>query len=468
LFEDRWPQLRAGLLGLAGVGLVAIWALPPIYVAAALVAVVSAAIVLLYPVGGLCLFAFAVPWGTAIPPHLGTVSVTEPIAAGLGFAWLVSKVSSRGRNAPAAPWAPFILLFLAAIVLSTTQATDLAASSRELLKWIEMAIIYVAGTHFIRREADLRLVVAAIVLAGVSQALLGLEQAGLHAGPASFLRGFQRAYGTFDQPNPFAGFLNMTLPLAVAMALLERSRVVRVLYSGAALTIGAGLLASGSRGAYLAAFAALIVMAALQWRRALVAALTGAVALLAGGLLAAFGAIPLGPFAQLMSAVGLGNVSFGSVNDANFSAVERAAHWLAGVRMFASHPLLGVGIGNYSAAYPAYHPRGWYVSLEHAHNYYINIAAEAGIAGLTVYILMVGSALWYSYATVRTAGKGIVCTVGLGVTGALLATNLHNIFDVLYVHGMAAFLGLLVSLLGVRASPFAVSGSSFELISDAE
>jgi O-antigen ligase len=208
-------------------------------------------------------------------------------------------------------------------------------------------------------------------------------------------------------------------------------------------------------------------MAVLLWRSALVAALTGAVTLLTGGLLAALGAIPLGPFNQLVSAVGLGNVSFGSVNDANFSAVERAAHWLAGVRMFASHPLFGVGIGNYSAAYPAYHPRGWYASLAHAHDYYINIAAEAGVLGLTSYVLLVGSALWYSYATVRATGKGILCAVGLGVTGALLATSFHNIFDVLYVHGMAAFLGLLVSLVGVRASPQATTGSPSHQILDA-
>jgi O-antigen ligase len=134
------------------------------------------------------------------------------------------------------------------------------------------------------------------------------------------------------------------------------------------------------------------------------------------------------------------------VTDANFSAVERAAHWLAGVRMFAAHPLLGVGIGNYSAAYPAYHPRGWYASLEHAHNYFINIAAEAGIIGLTSYVLLTGSALWYSYAITRQARTGACFAVALGSLGALTATTLHNLFDVLYVHGMATLLALIAAL----------------------
>jgi O-antigen ligase len=157
----------------------------------------------------------------------------------------------------------------------------------------------------------------------------------------------------------------------------------------------------------------------------------------------------VGPFERVLAAIGLGNVSFGSVTDANFSAIERAAHWLAGVRMFAEHPLLGVGIGNYGAAYPAYHPRGWYASLEHAHNYYINVAAEAGIVGLTAYTLLAGTALWYSYAAIRRAPNRLSSAAALGVLGALIATSLHNLFDVLYVHGMVALLGLLMSLVPV-------------------
>lgn len=117
--------------------------------------------------------------------------------------------------------------------------------------------------------------------------------------------------------------------------------------------------------------------------------------------------------------------------------------------MFADHPVIGVGIGNYGSAYPAYHPRGWYPSLEHAHNIYINFAAETGTVGLTAYLLLVGSALWYSCAAMRLAHEPVYRATALGVMGAVLATSLHNIFDVLYVHGIATLLGLLLSLVSV-------------------
>jgi O-antigen ligase len=110
---------------------------------------------------------------------------------------------------------------------------------------------------------------------------------------------------------------------------------------------------------------------------------------------------------------------------------------------------LGVGIGNYSAAYPRYHPRGWYASLDHAHNYYINIAAEAGVVGLLAYTFLIGTALWYCFAALRQVTGRFYVAVLLGVLGALTATAFHNLFDVLYVHGMAAVMGLLVALIPV-------------------
>ena len=59
---------------------------------------------------------------------------------------------------------------------------------------------------------------------------------------------------------------------------------------------------------------------------------------------------------------------------------------------------------------------------------------------------MVGSALWYSYAIVRRTRDGVCFAVALGSLGALVATDFHNIFDVLYVHGMATLLGAILAL----------------------
>lgn len=443
---------RALLTAVAALVLVAGWLEPPIWVILTVVAFFLVAVTLRYPIAGLCLLAFSVPWGGGFPLGVGGVPLTstELVTGALGVAWVVSGVSVHRWPVGTRLWLPYLGLFLATITVSASQAIDVHASMREILKWTEMIVVYLSASWFVRTRRDMAAVVAALVLAGVSQALLGFVQLAFDLGPAAFVRiGLLRAYGTFDQPNPFAGYLNIVFPLALVMGIMGAPRAQRPLYRLATFLIAGGVLASGSRGALLAALVAnAIVLGYLSWRLRFLA-WTGVLAGAVGGLAAAFGLVPSGPFEKVLGAIGLGNVSFGNVTNANFSAVERAAHWLAGMRMFAAHPLLGVGIGNYATAYPAYHPRGWYAALEHAHNYYINVAAEAGIFGLLTYVLMIGSAAWYSYSVLSRSQDRLFRAVALASLGALVATSFHNLFDVLYVHGMAALLGLLVAFVAV-------------------
>jgi O-antigen ligase len=446
----RYTLIRILLVVTACAGIAVVTLTPTRYAVALPVGLVVAAAILRYPVLGLCLLSFTVPWGSSLPIGSGSLPLTptDVIAAELGVAWLVDAVVRRRNPIADAVLAPYIVFYLLAVVLSVTQSRDVAASAREIIKWTEFAEIFFVALWFLRTRLQLRLFAAALVCGGVSQAGLGFYQFLEQAGPAAFglHRAFSRSYGSFDQPNPYAGYLNMVIPLAAIMALKADRRGERVLYWGATVFMTLALLASQSRGALLAALVAGAVLVACLYRRAGPLLGLAILAAVAFGLGTAFAVIPSGPIVRVMTAVGLGGVSFGNVTNANFSAVERAAHWLAGVRMFATHPFLGVGIGNYSVAYPAYHPRGWYASLEHAHNYYINIAAEAGIVGLTSYTLMVGSALWYIYAIVRRTRDNVCFAVALGALGALVTTSFHNIFDVLYVHGMATLLGSILAL----------------------
>jgi len=443
-----WRRIRAWLVVGGGAALLVVWAAPPLYLLPALALIGSLALVLRYPPAGFVLLAFSVPWGSGFTVHIGSfpLTTTEIVVGELSAAWLAS--ASYYRRSPLTRlWTPYLIFYLAVIALSATQSIDRQASYREIFKWLELGVVYYSAAYLLRSRREIHLVAGALVLAGVSQALLGFAQLAFQLGPAAFglHRTFFRSYGTFDQPNPYAGFLNMVFPLAVALALDGGTR--RVWYRLASVLLAGALLASQSRGALIAAGVALAVVLGCRSRRMARLGWTGVLAALLGALLAAFNLLPPAPVNRVLTAVGLGDVAFDNVTNANFSAVERAAHWLAGVRMFAAHPLLGVGIGNYGAAYPAYHPRGWYASLDHAHNYYINIAAEAGVLGLTAYALLLGSALWYSYASVRQEADRAVRAVLLGVLGALVTTSAHNLFDVLYVHGMAALLGLLLALI---------------------
>jgi O-antigen ligase len=144
------------------------------------------------------------------------------------------------------------------------------------------------------------------------------------------------------------------------------------------------------------------------------------------------------------------------VNDANWAVIERMAHWQAAAGMFSAHPWLGVGIGNYAVAYPRYAVGRWLDPLGHAHNYYLNIAAEGGLVGLGAFVLLLAACFCEAWRVLRRfdahprgPGDDYWRTVALGALGVLVHLAVHSVFDNLFVHSMNVQLALVLGLLAV-------------------
>lgn len=141
----------------------------------------------------------------------------------------------------------------------------------------------------------------------------------------------------------------------------------------------------------------------------------------------------------------------------NFSVVERMAHMQAAWMMVDQHPLVGVGPGNYTHAYEgtqtvdkesfAIHP--WYTSRGHAHNYYLHIAAEAGLCGLIAYLVLLYMVARQAYITLRhVRHHWLQHAIAIGCCGIIGAVAVHNLFENLHVLNMGIQLGAVWGLLG--------------------
>src|SRR5207247_2527655 len=99
---------------------------------------------------------------------------------------------------------------------SMTIAISISSSLKEISKWLEFLVLLLLGTQYIRTRRQLWTLIVIVCLAGISQALLGYLQAFFNLGPEVFIRDSSlRVYGTFDQPNPYAGYIN--IPLAIVL-----------------------------------------------------------------------------------------------------------------------------------------------------------------------------------------------------------------------------------------------------------
>lgn len=474
-------------------------------------------LILLRPVVGLYLLVLAVPFGSLREIGFGVLSIggAEAVAVLTAAAWLAGMLARREVRSQGAPLIVPLGILLAALSFSVQGALSLAWSIKGLLVWLELVAVYLLVVNLLE-EKQARILVMLILVAGGLQALLGIYQFFGRVGPEGFVlfERFMRAYGTFQQPNPYGGYLALILPLSLTLVMTReplrdrRALLTTLLAAAGLLLMGAALVMSWSRGAWLAFISALgVVVLVGAYCRAFSESKAGLLAGLVGGMLTAcwlnrpgLEVVPALVLAVL-AGVGVGAVVFVSlhrrwpwllagvavllvamlvalggqsllpgsiaqrfsdflpyvqpsdvtgvhVTDENFAVVERLAHWQAAQGMLSDHPLLGVGVGNYVPVYPAYALPGWKDPLGHAHNYYLNMAAEAGLLGLGAYALFLAACFQQGWSATRSV-TGWQQSVTLGVLGVLTAFAVHSLFDDLYVHGLNMHLAMALGLLSV-------------------
>lgn len=469
--------LTALLLGL----LIARWPLP---LAAGLVLGAAGILVtLVYPLFGLGLALLLGPFGALESIVFGpTLLDSGQIVLMLTLAaWIGGGLARRRLRIPATPFNAPWLLFVAVALLSLLDAYAIPLGLVELLKWLEMGLIVWLILDLTadpsrppaNRASAARLILAMLLTAGLGQAFIGIWQFGLRdTGPEHFmiLGRFYRAYGTFEQPNPFGGYMNLVaLPAlgllwGLAVARIERRPGwSRAWLPFAAVAAAAGSLAvilSWSRGAWLGFLAGAAVLALFSTRRVLLGlgVMIAAVVVLGSGV--AWGAAAgLSPAVALTARLSgfrdeftLGDVRGVDINDANYAVVERLAHWQAAAGMARDDLWSGVGFGNYPAAYEDYALINFPDALGHAHNYYLNLLAEVGAPGLLAYGVFWVFIIVQTIRVARRAAwpeRGVV----VGLLAAWVALAVHHLVDKLYVNNIYVHLGVMFGLLQLFAWP---------------
>jgi O-antigen ligase len=438
--------------------------LPPSWVTVLVLGAIVLVVTLVHPQFGVLLILPAVPFASLRQVTVGVMNVgaSEALVVLVLAAWLMRMVAQRETRIELPPLALPLAILIGAMSLSLLGTTSMQHSLKEILKWIEILALYL----LVANEMDARWTTAVVFVAlgtGALAALHGIYQFLFQVGPEEFILfgRFMRAFGTFEQPNPYAGYLGVTLPLAVGLIVAGLVRaggrvgwkwMVWAGVSGALMA--AALAMSWSRGAWLgfaAAVAAIALAAVARSGRGAVLAtlflLLIVYGLLAGGL-ATLPPVIVQRFSDFVPYLGVTEVRGVEITDANFAVLERVAHWQSAALMWTDRPWLGVGIGNYEVVYPDYALPLWPLPLGHAHNYYLNAAAETGVLGLGAYVVLWAAALVVAWKAARQT-SGLQWGVALGVLGILAHLSTHNLFDNLYVH--AIYLQVAV-LLGVIAT----------------
>jgi O-antigen ligase len=216
------------------------------------------------------------------------------------------------------------------------------------------------------------------------------------------------------------------------------------------------LFLSYSRGGWLSAMGALVMVLVAQWlwrlpRSRALAALAGSGLLAAGGLsflLSSQGQIWLGDnLSRILGDTGK-RIASSFDTQRDLSNVGRIHRWIVAWELFKQDPLTGIGPNTYAEEYHAYKRASQLfgaikkldVAYAGIHSEYLTALTEMGIVGLLLLVVLYGMTLYYPLAYAFSARDKQARLIGLLVGVPLLSYYLHAFINNFMDHGKMAAL----------------------------
>jgi O-antigen ligase len=252
-------------------------------------------------------------------------------------------------------------------------------------------------------------------------------------------------FGSFVNRHNFAAIMEMCIAFPVGLLFagaVKRDKLLLV--SVATAIMGTALLLSESRGGLVSLIAMVLFMSLISSSsnkgKGLAAKLALSVALL---ITAVGGAVFVGGETSL--------TRFGdSVGTEDISSY-RSHIWQVTLDIVRDNFPLGAGIGAFGTAYAQKDTSGGDLLVEHAHNDYLQVAADAGVVGV---VLGLGFLVIFARNVRRgtNVADAYLRGIALGASGACFAILVHSMFDfVLHITAVAVmFLGCLMTLSAVN------------------
>lgn len=282
-----------------------------------------------------------------------------------------------------------------------------------------------------------------------------------------------RAESSLGNPVFLGGYLAMSIPLALSYILNKKYSVFKVI-SFLALILGViALFYTFSRGSWIAAFLAILLVFGLYFYKygrqifnlKVIKIISGIVLLLI--------------IIIALSYLNSPNSKILKNNIISTTSIEHRLHtWSVGLQAFKEKPIIGWGLENFRIGFNNYYTsssKSTYVPfqethVDRAHNGYIDIAVTGGIIALMIYLLIIFLSLAINLKQIfksLTKNKSSQLWITIGFAGSILA---YAIYVMTAFHLVVNILWLLLALawtnnLILKSTTPSTPNISFKIIS---
>lgn len=251
-------------------------------------------------------------------------------------------------------------------------------------------------------------------------------------------------FGPYVSHNHYAGLMEMLIPLPLMFVLASRSGMQKMLIMFGAIVALLSVILSGSRGGGTALLVeAVILMAVMALRGVSGDKFIGPAIFLVLMVAAAVWLIPANVVERYTNTVHAPEVSYGIRKNMTEDAMS----------MLRDHPLIGVGIGGFEAAYPKYQTFASDLLVDFAHNDYAQLMAETGYLGGAIALLAL---VLFAIRFVRYATKGLTserALLRLGACFGCIGLLVHSFVDFnFHIPANAALFAFLLGITQVTSN----------------
>ncbi len=326
---------------------------------------------------GLCaLIAFAVlAFGAA---DVWAASALEIGSAILFLYWALIEFRNPQatiRWVPLAwPVAGFVVIGILQLVLHGTANPFL--TSVQLLRAISAVLVFFLAAQAFRTRTELSQLAWFLILLSFFVSLFGIVQHFTPNGKIYWIQSLAvpgEFFGPYVNRNHFAGFVELTMPVGLALIAFRgvRRDLVPLATLLAIVPIGAVVLCGSRAGVISVVFQIALLLFLARIHRV---SQRGQVVAVAAATIAAL---------ALISWLGTGTTleRFSAMRSGDVSLARRVSMARGGLHIFFDHPIKGCGLGALVDVYPRYETVYDARLVDHVHNDYVEALAETGILG---------------------------------------------------------------------------------------